>query len=163
MTEPLHSVSIKNPCRMDFDKMEGNERVRFCGDCKLNVYNLSGMTRQEAEELVSNREGRLCVTFVRRADGTLVTKDCQTIVGRVKDGFRFAASFIAAVLSGASLLTACSSPVQTRTTGEYCERDPLTVTKDTKTSSTVKESSEAKEPVAKEPAAKEPAAKESSD
>lgn len=130
MTQPFEAVSIKNPCKMDFDKMNGDERVRFCSDCKLNVYNLSGMSRCEAEELIAKREGRLCVTFVQRADGTIITKDCQTIVGRVKDSFKIAASFIAAVLSGASLLTACSSPAPTRTTGEYCERDPLTVTKD---------------------------------
>lgn len=104
--------------------MEGDDRIRFCSDCKLNVYNLSGMTRVEAEELVATREGRLCVTFIRRFDGTIITKDCQTIVGRVKDSFRFVASFIAAIMSGASLLTACSQPV-TPTTGQVCERDPM--------------------------------------
>ncbi len=123
--QPLESLSIKSPCRVGFDKMEGDDRVRFCGDCKLNVYNLSGMTRMEAEELVATREGRLCVTFIRRFDGTIITKDCQTIVGRVKDSFRFVATFIAAIMSGASLLTACSQPV-TPTTGQMCERDPLT-------------------------------------
>jgi len=41
------------------------------------VFNLSAMTRGEAERLVQNKgEGRLCVRFFRRADGTLLTEDC---------------------------------------------------------------------------------------
>lgn len=56
--------------------MSGDDRVRFCSDCKLNVYNLAGMTRREATELITLQEGRLCVRFFRRKDGTLVTRDC---------------------------------------------------------------------------------------
>ena len=56
--------------------MYGDERRRFCSECKLNVYNLSGMTRVEAESLLINSEGPLCVRFFRRKDGTVLTKDC---------------------------------------------------------------------------------------
>ena len=56
--------------------MYGDDRRRFCSQCKLNVYNLSGMTRDEAEQLVMNSEGRLCVRFFRRKDGTVLTQDC---------------------------------------------------------------------------------------
>jgi hypothetical protein len=56
--------------------MHGDDRVRFCGDCKLNVYNLSWMTRLEATELIEQNEGRHCVRFFRRKDGTFVTRDC---------------------------------------------------------------------------------------
>ena len=56
--------------------MFGDDRVRFCSSCKLNVYNLSGMTRREAERLVYLTEGSLCVRFYRRKDGTLLTEDC---------------------------------------------------------------------------------------
>src|SRR5262245_54742918 len=34
------------------------------------------MSREEAVELVKKREGRLCVRFYRRADGTVLTRDC---------------------------------------------------------------------------------------
>lgn len=34
------------------------------------------MTRSEAEELLQNRTGRLCVRFFRRHDGTILTQDC---------------------------------------------------------------------------------------
>jgi hypothetical protein len=34
------------------------------------------MTRREAEALVFESEGRACVRFFRRADGTMMTADC---------------------------------------------------------------------------------------
>src|SRR5205814_1465775 len=34
------------------------------------------MSRQEAVALVTEREGRLCIRLLRRADGTLITEDC---------------------------------------------------------------------------------------
>ena len=75
-TNPLDNIHVASPCPANWNEMYGNERKRFCGDCKLNVYNLSDMTRQEAENLLLNSEGRLCVRFFRRADGTVLTKNC---------------------------------------------------------------------------------------
>ena len=56
--------------------MTGDERVRFCAECSLNVYNVSAMSRAEASAFVASAEGRVCVKFYRRADGTLLTRDC---------------------------------------------------------------------------------------
>ena len=56
--------------------MIGDDRVRHCSQCNLNVYNLSAMSGREAEELVSKREGRICVRFYRRKDGTVLTENC---------------------------------------------------------------------------------------
>ena len=56
MTEPtdiLRRVRIASPCSASWERMEGDERVRFCRECNLNVYNLSGMTKREAESLVA--------------------------------------------------------------------------------------------------------------
>ena len=75
-TNPLANVRVASPCPANWDEMVGDERKRFCGQCKLNVYNLSGMPRDEAENLLLNAEGRLCVRFYRRADGTVLTQDC---------------------------------------------------------------------------------------
>jgi hypothetical protein len=73
---PLNNIRVASPCSADWDAMYGDDRKRFCGDCKLNVYNISRMTRDEAEALIVNAEGRLCVRFYRRADGTILTSDC---------------------------------------------------------------------------------------
>lgn len=33
----LESIRIAAPCKADWNAMTGDERVRFCGQCKLNV------------------------------------------------------------------------------------------------------------------------------
>jgi hypothetical protein len=73
---PLNHVRVAAPCPADWDQMIGDERVRFCGQCSLNVFNLSSMTRSDAESLIARTEGRLCVRFYRRSDGSIITKDC---------------------------------------------------------------------------------------
>jgi hypothetical protein len=72
----LADLYIASPCPATWEEMQGNDRVRFCQQCRLNVYNLSGMSRAEAEALVRQRQGRLCVRFHRRSDGTILTQDC---------------------------------------------------------------------------------------
>ena len=81
---PLNNLKVASPCSQDWNAMLGDNRKRYCGECKLNVYNLSGMTRTEAENLVMNAEGRLCVRFYKRADGTLLTEDCPVGWAKVK-------------------------------------------------------------------------------
>lgn len=56
--------------------MPGDDRVRYCTLCHLNVYNLSAMTRAEAEAFVTAEEGPGCIRFLRRKDGTIQTRDC---------------------------------------------------------------------------------------
>lgn len=72
----LDGIRLASPRAMSWDAMEGDARKRFCRDCRLNVYNLSSMTRPEAVDLVKKAEGRLCVAFHRRPDGTILTQDC---------------------------------------------------------------------------------------
>lgn len=73
---PLERLRIASPCAVSWDSMGGDERVRHCRECGLNVYNLSAMTRREAESLISSAEGRLCARLYRRPDGTVLTDDC---------------------------------------------------------------------------------------
>jgi hypothetical protein len=56
--------------------MSGDDRMRFCEECSLHVYNISEMTASEAHALISGTEGRICARLYRRADGTVLTKDC---------------------------------------------------------------------------------------
>ena len=73
---PLTNVSVAAPCPADWDSMIGGDRVRFCSQCQLNVYNLSAMSKFEAESLIARTEGRLCVRFYRRRDGSILTNNC---------------------------------------------------------------------------------------
>ncbi|HEV2946970.1 MAG TPA: hypothetical protein VGX70_06320, partial [Gemmataceae bacterium] len=72
---PLH-VTVASPCPASWEEMEGNDRVRSCDQCQLQVYNLSAMSQQEAEDLLGRSERRLCVRLYQRDDGTVMTADC---------------------------------------------------------------------------------------
>jgi hypothetical protein len=74
--ELLHRIQIASPCSASWDEMRGDERVRFCQHCRLNVYNLSAMEPEDAEALVREKEGRLCVRYYARPDGKMLAKDC---------------------------------------------------------------------------------------
>ena len=73
---PLDNVKVAAPCAADWRFMYGDDRVRFCGQCSQYVYNLSALTREQAEDLIRRQEGRLCVRFYRRRDGTIITDNC---------------------------------------------------------------------------------------
>jgi len=67
-------ITIPEPCNADWDSMVGNDQVRFCEHCNLHVKDLSAMTRQAAMRLVSRSQGRLCVRFIQRPDGGVLTR-----------------------------------------------------------------------------------------
>lgn len=101
---PLDNIRVASPCNADWDEMFGDERKRHCGACSKNVYNLSNLTRLEAENLLLNSEGRLCVRYFRRADGTVLTQDCpvgwQAVKKRVSRVAAAAVSMVAAIFTG---------------------------------------------------------------
>ena len=100
---PLNHVEVAAPCKADWDQMIGSQQMRFCGQCNLNVYNLSGMTRDEAESLIARNEGRLCVRFYRRTDGSIITRDCPVGLRAIR---RQVATVAGAVL--AAVMSLCS-------------------------------------------------------
>jgi len=81
----LDSIQVAAPCSVAWEGMEGDDRKRFCDQCHKNVYDLSGMSRKQAEALVRESEGQLCVTFYRRADGTVLTDNCPVGLRAVRN------------------------------------------------------------------------------
>ena len=75
-SDRLDHLRVASPCLVGWEQMSGDDRVRFCEQCSLRVYNISEMTRTEAEALIANYEGRICARLYRRFDGTVITKDC---------------------------------------------------------------------------------------
>jgi hypothetical protein len=96
----IRDLRVASPCSADWGKMIGDDRVRYCSDCKLNVYDFSAMTAAEIEELIVNHEGRICGRLYRRKDGTVLTQDCPT-------GFRAVVRRISRI-AGTALSTAIS-------------------------------------------------------
>lgn len=114
-TNPLDKIRVASPCSADWNQMYGNERKRLCADCKLNVYNLSDMTRDQAETFLTASEGQLCVRFFRRGDGTVLTKDCpvgwQALKRRVSRSATAAFSVVVGLLGGLFAVRAIDSAV----------------------------------------------------
>jgi len=101
----LPNIRVASPCTADWSAMApvdaDAERVRHCGSCNKNVYNLSQMTRAEAEALIVAHEGRLCVRYYQRKDGTILLRDCAVGVANGRKR-RVIAAGAAALLAGVS-------------------------------------------------------------
>jgi hypothetical protein len=90
-SELLSKVQVAKPCPADWRHMEGDDRIRHCTQCSRNVYNISEMSRQEASDLIEAMEGKMCVRYFTRPDGTVMTKDCGASVREtVRNTTRFA-------------------------------------------------------------------------
>jgi len=100
----LDQVQIASPCNASWSRMAGDDRVRFCAQCKLNVYNIAAMHRTEAEKLIRETEGRLCARIYRRHDGTIITDNCPVGLRAMRRRLRWTVGVIAA---GFALLVGC--------------------------------------------------------
>jgi hypothetical protein len=96
----LDQIRVASPCTASWNEMTGDDRTRHCGACQKSVYNLSDMTRAEAEALIIERNGELCVRYYQRADGTILLADCTVGVQRVRDRRRTTARAAALVAGG---------------------------------------------------------------
>ena len=140
----LEELKIASPCTASWEGMTGDERVRFCGDCRLQVYNLSGMGREQAVAMVEQNEGRLCIRMLRRPDGTVITTDCPVGLRALRQRMARGALRCAALLgflfaglmgctkqqwrSGLQQLFPIAKPVEVQPLmGEVCVPDPQPV------------------------------------
>ena len=98
-------LRLAHPCPASWDDMPGDDRARFCRDCQLHVYNLSALNRREAEAFLQEREGRTCLHFYLRADGTILTRDCPVGLRAARGALRFVlgAAALALLVAGALL------------------------------------------------------------
>ncbi|MCW5821415.1 MAG: hypothetical protein KIT34_01350 [Cyanobacteria bacterium TGS_CYA1] len=97
----LSKVTLEKPCSQNWDEMVGDERERFCNMCSLNVYNLSSMTRDEAEEFLQVRnDGSVCLNYISDAEGKVITdnvpRPLRPLRDRLQPILRVASSFVAA-------------------------------------------------------------------
>jgi hypothetical protein len=126
----LDTVRIASPCPMRWEDLEsrgdGADRVRHCGVCNLHVYNLSNMTRDEAEAVVRSREpgARFCAGMYRKPDGSILTRDCP--VGRAMLRRRAALVVVRVAAAVAGMLTAGIFAARgERTVGSLRHREPF--------------------------------------
>ncbi len=95
----LDHIEIASPCSVSWDNMNGDAVTRHCGQCQLSVYNISEMSKSQAEKLIQEHEGRLCIRLYRRFDGTVITKDCPIGLRKIKQSLDLVVRTAAALLS----------------------------------------------------------------
>jgi hypothetical protein len=97
----LFNLHIASPCPADWEKMIGDERIRHCAECNLNVYNISAMTERQAMQLIAGKQGqRVCLRFYRRADGTVLTRNCPwSLRAMTRKISRLSAAVLTAIMS----------------------------------------------------------------
>ena len=98
----LEKITVASPCHAQWDQMIGDDRVRYCGSCEKNVFNLSAMTRDEAESLIIATDAKICLRMYKRNDGTVMTEDCP-VGAKKKRRKRLAAALVGAAALGAAV------------------------------------------------------------
>ncbi|MCI0643024.1 MAG: hypothetical protein L0Y72_27995 [Gemmataceae bacterium] len=93
----LEEIRVASPCNASWNEMTGNDRERFCAQCRLTVYNLSDMSREEAEAFLSDRDGKTCIRMFRRSDGTVLTRDCPVGLRALRRHLLWAFAAVAAI------------------------------------------------------------------
>lgn len=107
----LDQVRVASPCSANWNEMLGDDRVRFCLSCEKNVFNLSSMPKEDAENLLRERLGSdLCIRFYQRADGTILTQDCPTGVKKKRR------KKLALAVAGAGAMAAAAATMFMRST-----------------------------------------------
>jgi hypothetical protein len=101
--DPLDRIEIAVPCQVSWDTMAGDDRVRHCGQCRQNVYNIAGFTRYEAMRLIEEKQGRMCLRLFRRPDGTVLTANCRERLRAARKRGVFVFLGVAAVILWAQL------------------------------------------------------------
>jgi hypothetical protein len=98
----LDNIRIAAPCKEDWSKMQGDDRVRHCTKCDQDVFNLSALTREQAESLIRDKRGELCARYFKRKDGTVITQDCPIGQRTRRRTTMIAAGALASLTAGAA-------------------------------------------------------------
>ena len=96
----LDIVTIPAPCPMQWEEMEGDATLaRSCSQCHKQIFNLSAMSRADAEALLARSE-HPCITYLRGGDGKILTTEPSGFWSRLSRSVRRVAAFIALRLRG---------------------------------------------------------------
>lgn len=69
-----NDVRIAKPCPKNWNEMTGDDQSRFCSHCEKSVHNLAEMSAGDAEQLLCNTSGRVCIRMVNGPQGSFKTK-----------------------------------------------------------------------------------------
>lgn len=75
-------IKIASPCPARWQDMDGDERSRYCQQCRKQVYNFTKMSQPEILALIQEKEGDVCARMYQRGDGTILLEDCPRGLAR---------------------------------------------------------------------------------
>jgi len=115
--------TIAKPCTANWETMRGDDRRRFCEQCRKHVHNVSAMSAPERAEFAA-APGERCVIYFQRANGDVAD---LSLLARLRRWFPFLRlaswSTLAALLP--VLLTGCMGVRRPQsTTGMMAVRKP---------------------------------------
>lgn len=94
--------------------MTGDDKRRFCEGCQLHVHNLSAMSHQEQESLLSKKSGRQCVAYVMTDDSIQVRSSTWLLLQRLfhigRTGLAFATMVLTLGFSSCATTATKSEP-----------------------------------------------------
>ena len=108
--------------------MTGDDKIRYCGSCEKDIYNISEMTRGEVRKLLFQSKEKVCIRLEKDADGKV-----QTLKKRLHKITRqapVAAGVLSASLTFSALTYAQGEPVvgKVKPNISAVNRDDKTVT-----------------------------------
>ncbi len=71
----LEDLTFTFRCQESWADMDGGDAVRHCGSCDKDVVDLSALPRAQAEDLLRETRGKICVRLFRTPDGRVVSAD----------------------------------------------------------------------------------------
>jgi hypothetical protein len=96
----LKDYAIPDPCPMNWDAMDGDNRSRYCTACGKHVHDLTAVTPEVAAGLITSQGGHLCARLYQRDDGTLTTRPPQPAGQPRAPPLQFTIRAIMAVIAG---------------------------------------------------------------
>ena len=58
----------------EMDQVDELDRIRYCNECKLKVYDLVGMSQNKASKLIDKHNGSLCGQVI-------ITDEAKVVLG----------------------------------------------------------------------------------
>ncbi len=100
----LKDYTIPDPCPMNWDGMDGDNRSRYCTACGKHVHDLTAVTPEVAAGLITSQSGHLCARLYQRDDGTLTTRPPQAVAQPRARPLQFTIRSIMGVIAGVAAL-----------------------------------------------------------
>jgi hypothetical protein len=110
------ALRVRTACPKSWSELAGSGATRFCSECSLHVHGAAQLTRAQAERLVAEASGRVCMRLQIDPAGAPLYRDAAAAQPRVLDrAMRWA------LAAAAGLLAACHGGDQ----GDPPDGEPL--------------------------------------